>query len=184
MEREQMDREQKTPEEPDTRRRPLTRALLLGVGAGLVASAATGVVDRLLDPLVSAEQKRREGKVRAGSPHAVMGPLLARKILNRETLSRAGDRRARAVFGAAYGALWGVVYALVRRNVPQVSRYAGLAFGVPFFLACDGVIAPLLGLTPTIDEVPVQLDAKELANHLAWTATAEMVHRVGGRVGA
>jgi hypothetical protein len=32
-------------------------------------------------------------------------------------------------------------------------------------------------LTPTLEKVPWQLNAKELANHAAWTATVEMTHR-------
>ncbi|MEW6269571.1 MAG: DUF1440 domain-containing protein [Thermodesulfobacteriota bacterium] len=164
------------------RKRSLGRALLVGAAAGLAASAATAVVDRLLDPLVSREQKVREKLVRAGSPHAIAGPRFARALLGRR-LSAAEERRARAAFGVAYGLLWGAIYAAVRRAVPQASRAAGLPFGVPFYLACDGAIAPLLGLTPGIHRVPWQLDAKELANHVAWTATAEAVHRVDDRIG-
>jgi hypothetical protein len=162
---------------------PVHRAVLLGIGAGLLASAATGLVDRLLDSLVAEEHRERERRVRAGSPHAVAGPRAARRMLGRD-LSTAGERRARAAFAVAYGVLWGVLHALVRRKAPRASALLGLPFAVPFYLVCDGVIAPLLRLTPTPEKVPWPFNAKELANHVAWTATAELVHRRGGRAGA
>jgi putative membrane protein len=56
-----------------------------------------------------------------------------------------------------------------------------LPFAVPFFLACDGGIAPLLGLSPGLARVPWQLSVKELLNHVAWTATAETAHRLARR---
>jgi uncharacterized membrane protein YagU involved in acid resistance len=102
-------------------------------------------------------------------------------MLGRE-LSGHEEQQARAAFGFGYAVLWGLIYTLVRRKTPQASRLMAVPFGVPLYLFCDGVIAPLLRLTPTMDKVPWQLDAKELANHLAWAATAEMVHRYSGRV--
>ena len=45
-------------------------------------------------------------------------------------------------------------------------RALGMLFAVPFYLACDGVIAPLLGLMPTVTRVRWQLDAKDFANHV------------------
>lgn len=168
---------------PAVHREPLARTVLLGVGAGLLASAATGLVDRLLDAAIGEGHRRRERQLRAGSPHAVAGPRAARRLLGR-ALSSAGERRARAVFAVAYGIGWGVLHALVRRTVPQASRFMGLPFGVPFYLVCDGAIAPLLGLTPSIDKLPWPFNAKEMANHVAWTATAEVVHRCARRSGA
>jgi uncharacterized membrane protein YagU involved in acid resistance len=154
-----------------------SRELLVGIAGGLAASLVTGAVDRLIDPLVSAEQKRRERRVRGGSAHEVAGPRAARKLLGRRP-SRREARIASAVFTGLYSVVWGAVYALVRRKVPRAARLAGLPFAVPFFLACDGGIAPLLGLTPGLPRVPWQLSVKELLNHVAWTATAEAAHRL------
>lgn len=169
--------------EPSRRERPAVRQMLIGIGAGLAGTAAAAVVDRLLDPLVSTEQKLREKLVRSGSPHETVAPKVARKMLAHRP-SRAEARFARSAFGLGYGVLWGIVYALTRRFVPGVSSVAGIPFAVPFYFACDGVIAPLLRLSPVITRLPWQLDAKELANHLAWTAAAEIVHRSADRLGA
>jgi putative membrane protein len=77
--------------------------------------------------------------------------------------------------------MWGLIYDGLRQKYPQVSRATGIPFAIPFFFACDGVLAPLLGISPNLRRVPWQLSAKEMANHVVWTATAEMVHRVVGR---
>jgi putative membrane protein len=124
-------------------RRRFARELPIAVASGLAASAASGVVDRALDPLVDTEQKLREKPVRSGSPH-----------------------------GITYGVFWGLICAMMRGSFRNASRAAGLPFAVPFYFACDGIIAPLLSLTPT--RMPWQLNVKELANHLAWTSTTEL----------
>ena len=142
----------------------------------------TAAVDRALDPYVATEQKLREKAVRRGSPHEVVGPLVARKLFGRRPtpLQR---RASKLAFGLGYGLLWGAIHALARRSFPTVSRPLGVPFAVPFFLACDGAVAPLLGLTPTPARVPSQLNLKELANHIAWTMTADAVHRSARRLG-
>lgn len=156
----------------------ILQELALGAAAGLAAMAATAAADRLLDPLVSREQKRRERRIRRGSPHEVAGPRFGASLVGRPLDAREKDV-ARAGFSLAYGIGWGLIHALVRRSVPAASRAGGLPFAVPFFLLCDGAIAPLLGLTPTLRRVPWQLNAKELANHVVWTAGAEAAQRLG-----
>jgi hypothetical protein len=161
---------------PSRRERPVVRDLLIGIGAGLAGSAAAAIVDRLLHPFVSTEQKLRDKLARSGSPHEAVVPTVARKMLGHRP-SRTQARVARSAFGFGYGVVWGLIQAVTRRFVPAASCGTGLPFAVPFYFACGGVIAALLRLSPTITLVPWQLDAKELANHIAWTAAAEIVHR-------
>lgn len=156
------------------------KTLVTALAAGLVATAFTGVADRLLDRLVSKEQKNRDRQVRKGTAHEVAGPYFAEKITGRE-LGEKGKKRARATFSIAYSLVWGTVYATLRKKYPQLSRVAGLPFAIPFFFACDGLLAPLLGLSPGLKKVPWQPNAKEMTNHIAWTAAAEMVHRASAR---
>ncbi|MFW7380737.1 MAG: hypothetical protein ACOH5I_18125 [Oligoflexus sp.] len=76
------------------------------------------------------------------------------------------------------------MHAAFRRWKPESGRYLGLPFGIGFFAACDGALAPLLKLTPSVHRIPWQLNAKEMVNHLAWTSTAELTHRLAQRISA
>lgn len=152
------------------------RMLLAAAASGLVATAVTGVVDRLLDRLVSDEQKKRDRMVRKGTAHEMAGPLFAERIAKKE-LTEKGKKRARAAFSLAYSLVWGTVYTLLRRRYPAVGKFVGVPFAIPFFVACDGLLAPLLKVSPRLTKVPWQPSVKEAANHVAWTAGAEMVQR-------
>jgi len=154
--------------------------LLIGAAAGLIAGAASGRSDRLLDLLVSEQQKRRDRKVRKGSPHQLAGPYFAAKLLGRR-LSRSGENRARLAFSIAYGLGWGMLHGTLRRKFPRLSRWGGLPFAIPFFFACDGCIAPLLGLSPNLLRIPWQPNLKEMGNHITWTAVSETIHRLFDR---
>jgi putative membrane protein len=130
--------------------------------------------------LVSDEQKRRDRRVRKGSAHEVAGPYLGAKLLGRR-LSRQGKKRARLAFDIAYGLGWGMLHSRLRRKFPRLSRFGGLPFAIPFFFACDGIIAPLLGISPNLRRIPWQPSAKEMGNHVVWTAVCELVHRLAAR---
>ncbi|MBJ6725005.1 DUF1440 domain-containing protein [Geomesophilobacter sediminis] len=155
--------------------------LLLGMAAGLFAGAVSGLSDRLLDRMVSREQKARDRLVRRAPAHQLAGPYFARKITGRQLLSKRQRKAARLAFSVVYGIGWGMIYGVLRRKVPVISRLAGLRFGLPFFLACDGTIAPLLKLSPGLRRIPWQMNAKELGNHMAWSTAAELVHRAVGK---
>lgn len=156
-----------------TQRHPV----LLAMAAGLIAGAAASASDELLDRLVSQRQKRRDRRVREAPAHQVAGPRFAAKITGRR-LSRKEKERAKAAFGVLYGLGWGAIHGVLRRKFPVLSRWGGLPFALPFFFACDGVIAPALGMSPGLNRVPWQPNLKEMGNHMAWTAAAELVHRM------
>lgn len=158
----------------------LPRYLLTGAASGLVAGAVTGRADRFMDRFVSAEHKKRDRRVRAAPAHQMAGPFFGRKIKGRR-LNRREKKKAQALFSIAYGIGWGLIYAALRRKFPRLSRWGGLPFAVPFFFACDGTIAPLLGVSPTLRRIPWQPSVKELGNHIAWTAASEMVQRAASR---
>ncbi|HJV65014.1 MAG TPA: DUF1440 domain-containing protein [Geomonas sp.] len=154
--------------------------LLIGMAAGLLAVAVTAGSDSLLDRLVSKRQKRRDRRVREAPAHQVAGPYFAEKLLGKR-LSKPGKKRARATFNVIYGLGWGIIHSGLRRKFPRLCRLAGLPFAVPFFFACDGLIAPALGVSPGLRRIPWQPNAKEMANHIAWTAAAEFIHRLAAR---
>jgi hypothetical protein len=154
--------------------------LLVGLAAGLVAVAVSGRSDKLLDHLVSRRQKLRDRWVRKAPPHKLAGPYFASKILGHR-LSRKGKERAHLAFSAIYGLGWGLIHSGLRKKFPKLCRWGGLPFAIPFFFACDGMIAPLIGLSPNLRRIPWQPSAKEMGNHIAWTATAEFIHRLAAR---
>jgi uncharacterized membrane protein YagU involved in acid resistance len=157
--------------------------LLIGIAAGLIGNVVAGGTNRVLSRFVTENQKRREREVRDAPPHEIAGPRVAEKISGRD-LSDEAKRRAQIAFTLAYGIGFGLLYAAARRRLPWTSRVAGLPFGVAFFGFCDGLMAVRLRLTPPPQRIPWQPNVKELGNHFAWTATAEMVHRAAERVGA
>jgi hypothetical protein len=151
------------------------RDILIGMGAGLLGSLVVGPVNSFLSRLISEEQARREMAVREGSPHDVAAIKIAKKLGGEEPSERA-KHLSRVAFAAAYGLGWGVIYALVRRAAPPATRFAGLPFGTAFFLLCDGALAPLFRMSPPLRRIPWQPNAKEMLNHVAWTAAAELTH--------
>lgn len=157
------------------------RVLGVGAAAGVIATIASGLGDALLKLLVTEEQRRRERRVRPGSPHDIAGPRLARRLTGHELT---GGKRllARIAFSGAYGVVWGMLHALLRRQVPRAREGAFAALGAgAFFLACDGMIAPALKLSPRLPKVPWQFNAKELTNHVTWVAASELLQRADER---
>jgi sterol desaturase/sphingolipid hydroxylase (fatty acid hydroxylase superfamily) len=150
------------------------------VAGGLLAGVVVGQLEKYTERLVSEKQKRREKEVREDSAHKMAGPYFGKKILGRD-LSESEARKSRIVFGVTYGVMWGLIYAGLRRKYPFLSKYMGFPFAVPFFFGCDGGMAPLLGVSPGIEKLPWQINAKEMGNHIAWTFAAEAVHRLSAR---
>ncbi|HJU19221.1 MAG TPA: DUF1440 domain-containing protein [Stellaceae bacterium] len=161
---------------PVRREVSLARDLVTGLAAGVAADLVVAPVDKALSKLVSDAQKRCEQAVREGSPHKVAGAKIGERITGRK-LSEPERRKAQIAFTLGYSLLFGAVHAVVRRRVPRATSWLGLPYGVAFFFACDGFLAPLFRMSPGLREIPWQFNAKELANHVAWTATAELVHR-------
>lgn len=163
-----------------THKSSVQRDLMIGAGAGLLGMLAVGPVNAFLSRFISEEQYRKEHAVRDASPH----DLAAEKIAERfggNPPSEQAQLLSQLAFGAAYGLAWGMIYAMLRRSAPPISRFAGLPFGSAFFFLCDGVLAPLFRMSPPITRLPWQPNTKEMLNHVAWTAAAELAHRAADR---
>ena len=89
---------------PLEREMSLTRDLITGMVAGLLADLLVSLVDYGLSRFVSEEQKRRERAVREGSPHKIGGMKIGEKITGRP-LSEAEKRQAQLAFTVGYGLL-------------------------------------------------------------------------------
>ncbi|HYC53640.1 MAG TPA: DUF1440 domain-containing protein [Candidatus Binatia bacterium] len=152
--------------------RTFARDLVVGIGAGLLASAVVGPVDRAFERYVGPKERMREGWRRSRTPHWIIGSHIGDGIGGRRS-----QQLARLGFAAIYAAGWGLMYATARRKAPGVSQLAGLPFAGAMYALLDGVIAPALELAPPPTRLPWQRNVEEMGNHLLWTATAEMVHR-------
>jgi rhodanese-related sulfurtransferase len=130
----------------------LARDVLTGLAAGLVAQLVAAELDRVLSRAISPGKTRSE------------------------------ERTAQLAFTVGHALLWGAVYALARRQLPKAGSLHGLPFAGAFLLACDALLAPLLRKAPGLDKIPAPFNAKELADHVAWTASAEAVHRAAERL--
>lgn len=161
---------------PIQREVSLARDLAAGLAAGILADLVVAQVDKALSKLVTDEQKRRERAVREGSPHKIAGTKIGERITGRK-FSEPDKRRAQVAFTLAYDLVFGAVYAVIRRRVPLATPWLGLPYGVAFFFACDGALAPLFRMSPGLQKIPWQFNGKELADHVVWTWTAELVHR-------
>lgn len=160
----------------EARRHPV----LLAIAAGMIAGAVSGQTDKFFDRFVSPQQKRRDRRVREGSSHQLAGPYIGSKILGRK-LNEREKKAARAIFAVAFGVGWGLIHSGLRSKFPKLTRWGGLPFAIPFFFACDGLIAPTIGVNPNLRRIPWQPSAKEMGNHIAWTAAAEFIHRASAR---
>lgn len=155
--------------------------LLLGAASGVAANIISAPANILFTKLVSPKQKRKEHSVREGSPHDVGGKKLGERILDPH-LSKVEEKNAQRLFTLNYGIAWGMLYSYVRKEFPKSAGALGLPFSIGFFLACDGVLAPLLRLSPPLNRIPWQFNLKELANHIVWTAAAESTLRAAEKL--
>ncbi|HYC01573.1 MAG TPA: rhodanese-like domain-containing protein [Candidatus Limnocylindrales bacterium] len=156
--------------------RALARDLLVGIAAGMVASAVVAPVDRALEQYLGPQQSARVRRTRRNSAHRIAGPRLARAMSGGRSAS-GREQLARLGFMAVYAAGWGLLYSTARRRRPELARAMGLPFAGLFYALCDGVLAPALKLSPPPHRLPWQRNLEELGNHVLWTASAEMVHR-------
>jgi hypothetical protein len=115
---------------------------VIGMRAGLLGSLAVSPVNSFLSRFISEEQRRMEMGVWEGSPHEVAGSKIAKKLGVEEPSERA-KTLSRVAFATAYGVGWGIIYAMVRRGVPPPSDLRACRLEPPFFLLCDGALAPL-----------------------------------------
>jgi uncharacterized membrane protein YagU involved in acid resistance len=101
--------------------------------------------------------------------------LLARATIKRRLSDRELSIAAPLVhfsFGAAMGALYGA-YA---GTVPQARR-SGTTLGSALWLTADEIAMPLLGLSRSTLERPLEMHCQSLAAHLVYGAMTERVRR-------
>jgi hypothetical protein len=152
----------------------LSRDLLAGAAGGIAGTLMSGVVDNVLGKAIGRKTVAKGPR----SGHSVAADAFAKRVFGEDERAR---KLGHLAFGALFGAGWGLVHGALRRKVPVFGRIAGVPFAVPFYLACDGGIAPLAKLAPPITKIPWSLNAKEIADHVAWATTSELMQRAARR---
>jgi uncharacterized membrane protein YagU involved in acid resistance len=74
-----------------------------------------------------------------------------------------------------YGIFWGAAYGVLRRRFPQISWAGGLPFGVGLGLVGNGVLLPLMDLTPPAHHFPISAHARSILSHYAYGTAVEGV---------
>ena len=92
-------------------------------------------------------------------------------------LTKSEKRPAGAAVHYAFGTVTGGLYGAVAEVAPQVTRAAGLPFGVAFWLMADEMVVPLLRLSKGPTEYPVSTHVYALASHLVYGLSVEMTRR-------
>lgn len=152
----------------------------IGLTAGLVATSLTGPIQNLLYRLTPESVKRREERVRPGSPTEVAARKLAGTLNAR--LDDGQIERAATAIHYGSGAPWGTVYAFLRRQSGMTPAGAALATGVSMSLILDEALTPAMGFSAPDRDYPLATHLRGFAAHLAFgalvAASAEILYRL------
>lgn len=144
---------------------------LLGAAVMSVAHALVSAVRQTSAPPASQEEDATV-KVAQAFSLAVRGRALA------ECEKPAAGSAVHYGFGVAMGAVYGVT----AMAAPVVTIGAGTGFGAAVWLGAHATVVPALGLASSPLRQPRDKEAQELALHLLYGVTAELVRRVVQRV--
>jgi uncharacterized membrane protein YagU involved in acid resistance len=152
--------------------RALAVSLIGGLLGGLLGAGVMSVGHTLASRLLPAApaEPGEDATVKVGQSlsRAVRGrPLAEDEKPTAGTLVHYG-------FGAALGATYGVVAALV----PAAAAAYGAAFGVAAYLGPHAIVVPALGLAPSPLRRPPAQEALELVLHVLYGLTVEAVRRL------
>jgi len=166
------------------RLRGMHRAVIAGGIGGLVGTWAMNEAQRLWTVAVdgrapssaAGRHDARDWQERAEHQNSneLAAQAVARRVLGRR-LTR--DELAVAapfvhfLFGGAMGALYGA-YAAPRRQRPS-----GAAFGCALWLAADEIAMPVLGLSRSTVERPLEMHMQAFGAHLVYGIVTELTRR-------
>jgi putative membrane protein len=175
------------------------RGLLAGAFGGLVASwameqfqttlsaaTADGVdaqraVDQP-DPWYARSQDQMSG---APEPATVATADAGAALLTGRRLGVEERAFAGPAMHYAFGIGVGAIYGAVAERRPEVTRMAGIPFGLTIWSAADELGVPLLGFAPPPQDRPFRAHAYAFLTHVVYGATTEAVrHILRGTPGA
>ena len=171
--------------------RSSVKAALMGAVGGLAGTLAMNYAQRSWTLAVAGEapssaagkhdardwQERAEHRnANEVAAQAVAGALLGRRLTADELAIAAPA--VHFSFGAAMGAVYGVYAERVKR------QRSGNGLGVLVWLAADEIAMPLIGLSRSTLQRPLEMHVQSLAAHLVYGTTTERVRQaLSGRDG-
>lgn len=165
------------------RRDGMQNKLRTVLGAAFAATVAVWVMDRFDWFVFDHEDpraRRRTESVRPGGmdPAHALASKLAHAVGSK--LGPAPPHRHPAGLAVHYAVPIGIalLYRLLRRSHPAVSRGGGAIYGAATFLILDEVINPVLGLAAAPADYPWQRHGRELAAHVIYGMVTHTVLNV------
>jgi XapX domain-containing protein len=156
--------------------------ILAGAAAGALATWLMTQVTTLMYNRESSGVREREDRVRGDRTSYEVAAEKTAAIFG-HTLDESERGRWGSIIHWSLGIAAGVVYALVRIQLPNPNLLHGLAFGLLFWLVIDEFLVYLFRLTPGPLKFPWQAHARGLVGHLVFGAAAELTLRFLGTVG-
>lgn len=151
----------RTQSEPD-----YLRGFVAGVIGGLVGVGVKMIVDKAIP--ATAPEPEHDPRIQV-----VEG---AEEVINAD-LNRNQEEVAQKALDVGFGVIVGGIYGVVAEALPGMQTPAGVPFGAGLWTATHKLAMPLLGLAPG----PLKEDASnqlgQLASHVAYGATVEVVRR-------
>jgi putative membrane protein len=128
--------------------------------AGLAATAAKSLAERMFPPRVHGEPE----------PPEVLAEKVAGHALDRGTKMHAGQA-IHWGFGAAAGAAYGAL----AEYYPAATDKEGASFGLALMTLTHGTALPAMGLTEEVEEQTTRERTSEATSHLVYGLVAERV---------
>ena len=173
------------------RRKRIVRGTLAGIAGGLAASWVmnvfiSGVGEKLTQSLMSEEERIAQQRQKfetegSGQPEEDATMKAAEDVVHTvsggQHLSHEERKQAGPVVHYVFGGLVGGLYGALAECTTWTSLGFGTAFGAVLFAAADLAAVPALGYGPSVTEQPVKMQATQLAAHLVYGATTDLVRR-------
>lgn len=154
----------------------------IGLAAGMVATRTSAPIQEFLYRLTPQSVKRRENRVRPGSPTENAAKKLAAR-----TGAKLNDKQLKTASSAIHygsGLPWGAVYSLLRRHSGMTPVGAALATAASMWLILDESLTPAMGFSAPDYEYPIGTHIRGLGTHLLFGAVAgaaaEALYRLTG----
>ncbi len=155
-------------------RNRMLKDILYGMIGGVVGTVALERVSNLMYSYESEEKKRKEEKLRKELPTEVAARRLSEEVLGVKVSDRTKSRLSQAIHWGT-GVMWGGLYGALHDRMPQLSRAAGLPYGLAFWAIADEGMNALFGLTPPPQAFPIDAHIRGLVAHLAYAGAADGV---------